>query len=343
MQNYFILRSDQLLTVSHCECDTKRRTMDAFRWIKLTLFQIIMLQYIEAARHQSFVTIKAGDGDTLSCENAIQGQINCDSIEWTFTGPGRTAEVWFIHGNFTQAAKGKTDRLSVTADCSLNMKMITVEEAGEYTCRQIYLDQQYTVSNVYLSVVTIAEQRDNNKVTLDCVVSGQINCRHTVEWLCENKENVSSDLQRVPQVCQESVTFQTSYLHQNSKSSRFLRCKVTEQDTRKVRFFALYTLTSDEIPDWPWWYILLGLAASLIIVLAVIRWKKTTRQRGQMEQMEARTVDSGDIISYAFISFTRKPEKKAKISNTVTYSSVKTSSFASGASSGSDSIYSTIR
>ncbi|MEQ2165783.1 hypothetical protein GOODEAATRI_020786, partial [Goodea atripinnis] len=97
------------------------------------------------------------------------------------------------------------------------------------------------------------------------------------------------------------------------------------------------------IPDWPWWYILLGLAASLIIVLVVIRWKKTTRQRGQMEQMEARTVDSGDIISYAFISFTRKPEKKAKISNTVTYSSVKTSSFAAGASSGSDSIYSTIR
>ncbi|XP_035984757.1 uncharacterized protein LOC110367479 [Fundulus heteroclitus] len=311
--------------------------MGAFRRIIVTLFQIRMLQFTAAAGHQSFITVKAGAEETLPCKNVIQGQTSCENAEWTFTVPGGPAELWFQHGHLTEAAKRKADRLSVKADCSLNIKNITAEDAGLLICRQIFSGHQHERSEFYLSVITIAEQRDNNKVTFNCAVSGHYHCRHTVKWLYEGDEKSSSDR---PQSCSDTVTF---HLHQDSTLSGLLWCYVTEQDTGRVHLTSLYPQFSGESSEnpkmattgWPWWCIPVALGVSLIIFLAVVRWKKMKGKRRQLEE--------STLYSYATINFLRQPDEREKISTAVTYSSVKASSCAAGASIRPNSIYSTVR
>ena len=99
-------------------------------------------------------------------------QDKCDSTTWTFVGSGSTAAVELIRlGQIGDNAKAKSDRLSFTANCSLVIKNVTVEDVGDHTCRQYDRSgqQQGRDSRVDLSVVT-SEYLHHNVFSSNCLV-----------------------------------------------------------------------------------------------------------------------------------------------------------------------------
>ncbi|GLD70957.1 uncharacterized protein AKAME5_002227700, partial [Lates japonicus] len=131
------------------------------------------------------------DEVTLSSENVRDDQDQCDGTTWIFTGSGNTAVVTLFElGKIHEAGQSKSDRLSVTENCSLVIKKVTDEDVGRYTCSQFDRSGQHQGpdADVYLSVVTMTEQKNRDQVTLNCSVWTHDHCRHTVKWMYEGKD-----------------------------------------------------------------------------------------------------------------------------------------------------------
>ncbi|XP_047430082.1 uncharacterized protein LOC124999278 isoform X7 [Mugil cephalus] len=318
--------------------------MDEFKWIKLLSLMILMLQFTAATGQHTYDTVRVGHDVTLSCENVIDGQKNCDSTTWLFYGLRDRSLVDLVeHGQI----KSKPDRLRVTTNCSLVIKKVTDDDVGLYTCRQFIPGQQEADFQVYLSVITMTE-REDNKVVLFCTVLDYDACRYKVEWLYEGKEEIS-DIEISSPSCSATVTFTSSHL--NQRIYELLKCKVTNGYTKKVQLFTF----SPQSSGWSWWYMIVpvGLLLLLIFVIIIIRWRKTKGKKTQMKEntelnlnsaetqsgpeTSQDTVQPEDGVCYASISYTKKTKSKAKAEErdddddddeggSVVYSTVKASS-----------------
>ncbi|KAI3362495.1 hypothetical protein L3Q82_012785 [Scortum barcoo] len=212
--------------------EKQRITMVEFKWIKTTLFLIALLQ-LTAAAEKLYLTVRDGDEVTFPCKNVTDDQQNCDYTTWIFSDASSSTTVELIDlGQFGKRAKSKSGRLSVTANCSLVMKKVTAEDAGRYTCRQFRSGkQQGEDSRVYLSVISLNEQKDDDMVTLNCSVSSYDQyCRHTVKLLYEDK-----DLKTSQTDCSTTVSFLTSYYIYTSRLN-LLKCEVADGNTGIVLF-----------------------------------------------------------------------------------------------------------
>ncbi|MED6277509.1 hypothetical protein CHARACLAT_014219 [Characodon lateralis] len=195
--------------------------MAAFRWIQMSLFLMLVLQFTASTGTQlAFFIVRPGDEVTLPCGNRTDYQDDSVSTEWLFSA--------------SREVNTRSDRLSVTADCSLVLKTVTVEDVGFYTCRQNVSGKQQD-AEIFLSVIDMAEQIINNEVTLNCYVLQYEDCRHEVEWLYEGKEEIFSHLESSTHSCSDTVIFPTSKLQQTSYES--LTCKVTNTYNQKVQLF----------------------------------------------------------------------------------------------------------
>ncbi|XP_049445773.1 uncharacterized protein LOC125896874 isoform X2 [Epinephelus fuscoguttatus] len=363
--------------------------MAEFRWIILSLFLMLLFKFTAAATEKYSLV---GDEVTLSCENVTHDQDNCDSTTWLFSDGGNTVTL-FEHGKIDREAEAKSDRLSVTADCSLVIKKVTREDVGRYSCRQFRSEQQVSDSQVHLSVVTMTEHKNSDWVILYCSVWTYGQCPHTVKWLYEGNQN---DLETSQHTCSASVTFTTSDYNQKLKYSELLKCEVTDGHTKEIHQFtfsppqssghdatttATISSTTTESPSttgnkWTsvkmnttegtnnttsannnnqtkqdWWKFIVaavGLAALIIITVAVIRCKRT---KGNKTQIDENMADPEADVSYASISYTKNTGRKAKVrldddddkGDAVTYSTVKApSSSSAGASADPRNLYATI-
>ncbi|XP_047430084.1 uncharacterized protein LOC124999280 isoform X2 [Mugil cephalus] len=217
--------------------------MNEFKWIKLLSLMILMLQFTATTGQRSYVTVRVGHDVTLSCGNVRDGQKNCDSTTWLFNGlRDRTTVELVKHGQI----RSKPDRLRVTTNCSLVIKKVTDDDVGLYTCRQFISGRQQGADfQVYLSVITMTEREDNDKVVLFCSVLDYDPCSHTVEWLYEGKEEIS-DMEISPPSCSDPVTFTSSHL--NQRIYELLKCKVTNVYTKKVQLFTFSPQSSGNDP-----------------------------------------------------------------------------------------------
>ncbi|XP_051264323.1 uncharacterized protein LOC127367995 isoform X2 [Dicentrarchus labrax] len=251
--------------------------MVEFRWIKMSLFLMLVLHFTAAATGQLYLsfTVRAGDDVTLSCENVIKDQNNCDSTIWLFIGSRSTATVELVTlGQIGKNTNSKSDRLSVTANCSLVIKKVTVEDAGRYVCRQFISGQQQGPDSVVdLSVITMTEHKDSDKVTLSCSVSTNGRCTHTVKWLYKGQD-LGKDNQEVKtsqSPCNVSVTFKASHYIYTSNSNS-LKCAVT--DGNKVQQFPFRLQPSAEKPARTDWsvlnYIMLVMRVAELLLITVI-------------------------------------------------------------------------
>ncbi|XP_049914983.1 uncharacterized protein LOC126399186 [Epinephelus moara] len=274
--------------------------MAEFRWIIMSLFLMLLFKFTAAATEKYSLV---GEEVTLSCENVTHDQDNCDSATWLFSDGGNKVTL-FEHGKIHREAEAKSDRLSVTANCSLVIKKVTLEDVGCYSCRQLR-SGQVSDSQVHLSVVDMTEQKDTDRVIFFCSVwiYGYI-CTHKVKWLYEGDQN---DLETSQTTCVASVTFTTSDYNQKLKYSELLKCEVTDGHTKEVHQFTFSPpQSSGEKPDW-WKFIVaaVGLAALIIITVAVIRCKRT---KGNKTQMDENMADPEADVSYASISYTKNTD-----------------------------------
>ncbi|XP_039454613.1 uncharacterized protein LOC120433104 [Oreochromis aureus] len=231
--------------------------MDEFRWIQMFLCLMLMIQiavFSTVSVNETSMFMKVGDDVTLLCLNVIDEQNNCDGTTWTFASRNKPATVELITlGQIGKEAKTKSDRLSVTANCSLLIKKLTVEDVGLYFCQQYKVEEtpsKYTLvhqSLVDLSVITLTEHKDTDKVKLSCSVVTHAECHHTVKWLLkgqaedkENKETVTSQTD-----CSTTLpVLKYEYLY--SSRHKILKCEVTDTKTGKVQLFTFSHQTSGE-------------------------------------------------------------------------------------------------
>ncbi|XP_031148887.1 uncharacterized protein LOC116045393 [Sander lucioperca] len=245
--------------------------MDQIRWIIMSSFLMLLVQFKAVAGKLSFSTVRGGDEVTLSCEGVTDDQEKCNSTTWFFWDRRNTVAL-FEHGQIQKGAKAKSDRLSVTDKCSLVIKKVTDEDAGRYTCTQFRSGEQHGEdTEVDLFVVTMTEEKNDDTVTLNCSVS-RYWCEHTVKWLYEGDE---TDVETTQLDCSGYVTF-TSDLNQKSKYYKLLKCEVNHVNTGEVQLFSFIPpQSSGEKPGW--WRIIvvpLGLATLIISVVAVNVWAR---------------------------------------------------------------------
>ncbi|XP_027140330.1 uncharacterized protein LOC104939811 isoform X5 [Larimichthys crocea] len=264
-----------------------------FKWILIAL-----LQFTAAAEGlpPSF-TVRAGQEVTLPCGNVIDDQKNCNSTTWLFSYSSQRATVALIELGqikFNQIDKSKSDRLSVRQKCSLVIKKVTHEDAGRYDCQQWKSRQGPSyLYVVYLSVVTMTEHKNTDQVEWSCSVSTFEGwCRRTVKWLYNgnNVDEYNKDVQTSQSLCSASVTFQSSHFIHTSNSD-LLKCEVTDGD--KVQLFPFRLQPSGLLR---FIIVSVGLAALIIIVVAVSMWTRTKGRKTQTdENMVADDEDDGAV------------------------------------------------
>ncbi|ROL44815.1 hypothetical protein DPX16_2165 [Anabarilius grahami] len=104
------------------------------------------------------VFISSGENVPLSCNNHLS---DCESTRWSYDR--HSAAVKLIDRGIKKKDTERHERLSLGSDCSLNIKNVTEEDYGFYTCRQyVNGEQQGTDAHVYLHVL------HGRSVTLSC-------------------------------------------------------------------------------------------------------------------------------------------------------------------------------
>ncbi|XP_019201203.1 uncharacterized protein LOC109194818 [Oreochromis niloticus] len=230
--------------------------MDEFRWIQMFLCLMLMIQIVVSVNEASMF-MKVGGDVTLPCLNVIDEQNNCDGTAWIFASKNKPTTTELIRlGQIVEEAKTKSDRLSVTANCSLLIKKLTVEDVGLYSCQQYKVEEtpsKHTLvhqSLVDVSVITLTEHKDNDKVTLSCSVVKYGECHHTVKWLLKGQDVDKENKQIVTSQTDCSTTLSIlKYAYLYSSRQKILKCEVTDTKTGKVQLFTFSHQTSGEETD----------------------------------------------------------------------------------------------
>ncbi|XP_027895328.1 uncharacterized protein LOC114158202 isoform X4 [Xiphophorus couchianus] len=211
---------------------------------KQTSFFVTLMLYLTAtaAEQDLFSTVRVGDEVTLPCGNVTCTKNQCDSITWMFSGKGTIT--LFEKKQIHEAAAAKSDRLNVTSDCSLVIKNVSVEDVGLYTYRRYVNGQQESDVYIYLSVIHMVQQKQKNQIILTCSVTDYNDCRHTVKWLNEGREEMLSDMEESDQSCSATVTIPASDRNWKPKSSENLKCQVTHKYTDNVQLVPYWIQSS---------------------------------------------------------------------------------------------------
>ncbi|XP_028252942.1 uncharacterized protein LOC114428586 [Parambassis ranga] len=284
-----------------------------FRWIQMSSCLLLVLHFTVTAG-QTSVLKRGGEDVTLSCEKVIDDQNNCDGTTWVYSPlrVGQATELIRL-GQINEDIPNK-DRLSVTENCSLIIKKVREEDAGQYVCQQYKKEEQpYTrvhVSQVDLSVVIMTESNNPDQVYLICSVVSYNLCSHTVRWLFngEDLDGLQSDILITESECSNILKFldQINFVY---KSQNLLKCEVTDYKTGKVQQFDFNHQTSGDSqtattehppttenkgPDQSLLksiIVSVGLAALIITAVTVCLW---TRAKGTQRQKDEGRVYSDE-------------------------------------------------
>ncbi|XP_062267596.1 uncharacterized protein LOC133973635 isoform X3 [Platichthys flesus] len=304
----------------------ERRRMDEIKRIQMSLLLLVLIPFTVLAVQYSFIIIRAGAKVTLSCDKMRDDHVNCGATEWLFIdSEGTRAVELFVNRQLHTSviSKSKADRLRLAANCSLVIREVTAEDAGQYVCRQFNLTTQtHEDHQVYFSVVNVTEQKRSDEVTLSCSVSTCRSCDLTVKWLFMNKDVTEDDkdLKTSQSNCSANVSFSKSHYVHEMKNYSSLTCEVKHRyKEEKFSFIPPSSGKNEPAPgnnemttDW-WWYIRLfvGFASIMILVLILIRWRRNKIQGGDVavafstvEAPSSSTGPSADPSSlYANVTF----------------------------------------
>ncbi|XP_038582483.1 uncharacterized protein LOC119908710 isoform X4 [Micropterus salmoides] len=339
---WFLLRST---CSSKCENErqkrkeTDRRTMVEFRWIKMFLCLILVLQFTAVSeQHHPSLIVSKGDEVTLPCENVQNDHRKCNSTAWHISGcPGKSERNRVMQGQIvtpnTKVTEHK-DADKVTLNCSVS----TYEH-----CR-------HTVKLLYGGTEV---DKHNEELRMD-----QSYCWASVIFKTSHFIHKSQELLK----CKVTDSY-------NGKVYTFSPQSSVKKTVGANKTAPGNNNETTKPQDWLWLYITVsvGLAALFITVVALIRWKrnkgnKKTKKTQIDENMGVRLnpavtefapetnqdmADPEDGVSYTSICFTEKTNKeKVRVQggdDAVTYSIVKAPSSSAGASADPRNLYATIK
>ncbi|XP_050960231.1 uncharacterized protein LOC127161524 [Labeo rohita] len=201
---------------------------------------------------ETHVFISSGENVRLPCNNDLH---DCKSITWNYNK--HSAAVELIGCGITKNTESH-ERLSLGSDCSLNIKNITKEDCGLYTCRQYVNDkQQGTDAHVYLHVLHVSSSSSQTEisagssVTLYCQLYSytEVSCDDWIRsegiqlfWVNQAgvKLTISDSRYQIsaPGLC--IITLNTTLL--NEDDNREWRCEVTHRN--QVKTSVTYTVKS---------------------------------------------------------------------------------------------------
>ncbi|XP_029966861.1 uncharacterized protein LOC115402440 isoform X4 [Salarias fasciatus] len=190
------------------------------------------------------VVQRAGEDVTLTCQHELEGQRDCNGTTWSYT-PGRISLVALVElGKLKEINETEPDRLRVTADCSLMIKKVTVQDVGRYVCYQYKSDGslghiQVNWSDMFLSVATIVTEHEvDDEETLKCfVTSSDKSSKQEVKWKIKDQDIDDDNSQIKTEKNESSATVTLKKSHYLHPQSHFLSCEVTDSRTgEKLRF-----------------------------------------------------------------------------------------------------------
>ncbi|XP_052406611.1 uncharacterized protein LOC127952263 [Carassius gibelio] len=197
------------------------------------------------------VFISSGEDVRLPCNNALH---DCNSTTWIYNRFSYSPAVELITGGRKKTDIEKHERLSLESDCSLNIKSVTKEDCGSYTCQQYVNGHKLrTDARVFLHVlhVSSSEISAGRSMNLSChlysyprVSCGDLIRSERIDLFWVNQAGVkltNSDSRyqiSAPDHCIISLT--TTIL--NEDHNREWKCEVTQVKT-SVTFTVRYSET----------------------------------------------------------------------------------------------------
>ncbi|XP_056603715.1 uncharacterized protein LOC130420450, partial [Triplophysa dalaica] len=142
----------------------------------ICLLGLILLSSLFTGVSEAEVThvfISSGESVSLSCNDALH---QCSSTTWIYSNYTRSSEVEVFTGGINKNNTERSERLSLTSDCSLNIYKTTQHDGGVYTCRQYVNGHHHEPdSRVNLHVLHVSsssssqtEIRANTSLTFSC-------------------------------------------------------------------------------------------------------------------------------------------------------------------------------
>ncbi|XP_050958739.1 uncharacterized protein LOC127160130 [Labeo rohita] len=212
------------------------------------------------------VFCSSGENVHLPCNNALS---DCTSTTWNYNRYSSAVEL--VSGEKKKNGIERHERLSVGSDCSLNIKKVTEEDYGSYSCRQyVNGQQQGTDARVYLHFLHVStptlsfsssssqtEIRPGSSVTLSCqLYYDGVSCDTLVRtegihliWVNQAGVNLQTDsryqISFSSTHCNSTLT--TTLL--NEDHNREWRCQVIQRNEQKtsVTYTVKYPATT-QIP-----------------------------------------------------------------------------------------------
>ncbi|XP_026119687.1 uncharacterized protein LOC113098810 [Carassius auratus] len=211
------------------------------------------------------VFFSSGEDVRLSCNNALSG---CTSTVWNYNRPSETgsaaeksnqsAAVELIALGIKKTDTERHERLSLGSDCSLNIKKVTKEDRGEYTCRQFVNGQQHGAdARVYLHVLHVSssssqsEIRSGRSLTVFCQLYyyyyDRVSCDDLVRsegldliWVNQAGVNLQTDSRFQISFSSEQCNISLTTTLLNEDHNREWRCQLKHRDQLKTS--ATYTV-----------------------------------------------------------------------------------------------------
>ncbi|XP_036066495.1 uncharacterized protein LOC112158150 [Oryzias melastigma] len=193
---------------------------------------------------------RVGDDVILPCR-AKSSSSSCSDVNWLYWRDPTTSFITEIHvEDFDQSSVGAS-RLSVSNNCSLIIRNITDEDAGEYVCR---VENENDV-NVVLNTLSISSDppevhpRPNGDVTLQCSLNRydkRIPCKeNSIIWRDERGSHLTGEGVWFEFRGQTNCVSILTVKHQ-SGNNKTVTCQFIEDNM--VKTDAIYVLHFSDLP-----------------------------------------------------------------------------------------------
>ncbi|XP_052425193.1 uncharacterized protein LOC127968202 isoform X2 [Carassius gibelio] len=206
---------------------------------------------------ETHVFISSGEDVRLPCNKALR---ECKLTTWNYNRFSHLAAVELI-GLGLKKDTENLERLSLGSDCSLNIRNVTKEECGVYTCRQFVNDKQLgTDVRVYLHVLYVSSSSSSSQTEISAGLSVTLSCQlysnagvtcddlvrsEGIELFWVNQTGVkltrSDSRYQISSSSDHCISNLTTTLL-NEDHNREWRCNITQRN--QVKTSATYTLKS---------------------------------------------------------------------------------------------------